>query len=234
MVGVDEGDATIRAYQQRMEAYLAADHEPPQHVLDWQGRFAALVGTGGTVLELGSGPGRDAERLESLGLRVLRSDATPAFVERLRALGHEVLDVDIRSDPLPAPLDGVFANAVLLHLHRDTLPSVLFRIGGALRPGGILATSLKEGDGEEWHDRTLGAPRYFTYWREVPLRAALVAAGFEIVSIEHARGAADDWLYVTARFASARDGGPDASGSEPIVAGGTQQRPLPVGGCVQH
>lgn len=199
MVRVDTGDETIRAYESGMEAYLAAEREPQQHVLEWQRRFAELVGSGGTVLELGSGPGGDADRLEALGLRVLRSDATPAFVQRLRDLGHEVLAIDVRTDPLPSPVDGVFANAVLLHLDRLAMPAALLRIRDALRPDGILACSLKEGDGDEWHDRKLGVPRHFTYWREAPLRAALEAAGFSIDSVEHPRGTTDDWLQVLAR-----------------------------------
>jgi SAM-dependent methyltransferase len=196
---MDAGDRTIRAYDERMARYLAADREPPQHVLDWQDRFAGLVGAGGTVLELGSGPGRDADHLEARGLRVLRSDATPAFVQHLRRLGHEVLTIDARTDPLPGGVDGVFANAVLLHLDRDALSAVLARIAGALRPGGVLACSLKEGDGDEWHDRKLGMPRHFTYWREDALRKALEVAGFAVLDVGHSRGEVDHWLHVLAR-----------------------------------
>ena len=196
---MDDGDATIRAYGERVDRYLAADRVPPAHVLAWQERFAALVGPGATVLELGSGPGSDADRLEARGLHVLRSDATPAFADRLRGLRHAVLDLDVRRDPLPAPVDGVFANAVLLHLERDELADALARIAGALRGGGVLACTVKEGDGEEWHDRKLGLPRRFVYWREGPLRAALVAAGLEVLSIDRTRGATEDWLQVLAR-----------------------------------
>ena len=196
---MEADDATIRAYQERMYRYLAAQREPRADVLAWHDRFVGLLPSGATVLELGSGPGTDADRLEAHGLHVLRSDATPAFVERLRGLGHAVLDLDVRTDPLPSGLDGVFANAVLLHLTRDELPGALVRIREALRPGGVLASSLKEGDGEEWHDRKLGLPRRFTYWREAPLRSALEAAGFGVLSIEHVQGAADDWLQVLAR-----------------------------------
>ena len=151
------------------------------------------------MLELGSGPGTDADRLEAFGLRVLRSDATPSFTERLRGLGHAVLELDVRRDALPSPVDGVFANAVLLHLDRDALPAALLRMHGALAPGGVLGGTLKEGDGEEWSDRKLGVPRHFTYWREAPLREALEAAGCTVLSIERLRGRADDWLQVLAR-----------------------------------
>jgi SAM-dependent methyltransferase len=196
---VDDGDATIRAYEARADRYLAAHGELAPDLAAWQDRFVELVGVGGTVLELGSGPGTDADRLEALGLRILRSDATRAFADRLRGLGHEVLDLDVRRDPLPSPLDGAFANAVLLHLDRDELAAALLRLRAALVPEGILACTVKEGDGEEWHDRKLGLPRHFTYWRELPLRDALETAGFAIESIEHRRGVTDDWLQVLAR-----------------------------------
>jgi SAM-dependent methyltransferase len=196
---VDAGDATIEAYQLRMDRYLEAQEEPPAHVVAWLERFAGMLPPGGTVLELGSGPGADADRLEALGLRVLRSDATPAFAERLRGLGHAVLDLDVRTDPLPEGLDGVFANAVLLHLDRAELAAALGRLHDALRPGGVLACTLKEGDGEEWHDRKLGLPRRFTYWRSEPLRGVLEAAGFGPVEVRRTAGRTEDWLQVLAR-----------------------------------
>ena len=199
MVRMDAGDATIRAYEARADRYLAAHRSPVGDVLAWQDRFGALVPDGGRVLELGSGPGTDADRLEALGLRVLRSDATAAFADRLRAIGHAVLDLDVRRDPIPEALDAVFANAVLLHLDRDELATALLRIHAALEPAGVLACTLKEGDGEEWHDRKLGVPRHFTYWREQPLRTALEQAGFTVLSIEHSQGATEPWLQVLAR-----------------------------------
>jgi SAM-dependent methyltransferase len=192
-------DETLRTYQQAADRYVEHDHEPAPEIVAWQRRFVDLLPRGADVLEIGSGPGRDADGLESMGVRVRRTDATPAFVDRLRALGREAAILDVRHDPLPADLDGAFAGAVLLHLDRDAFAAALARIRDALRPGGVLACTLKEGDGEETHSRKLGLPRTFTYWREVPLRAALETARLEVLSIEHRRGEADDWLMVLAR-----------------------------------
>ena len=197
----DGGDATIDAYEAGMDAYLAAQGDHPAMVVRWLERFAAALPPSGRVLEIGSGPGRDADLLEGRGLHVQRSDATRAFADRLRSRGHAVLDLDVRRDPLPADLDGVLANAVLLHLQREELASALQRIRAALAPGGVLAFSMKEGDGEEWSTAKLGRPRRFTYWRADALRAAVTGAGFTVLSLERAAGRSDDWLQVLAAAA---------------------------------
>ena len=115
--------------------------------LDW---FAGAVGAGGSVLEIGSAGGRDAIQLEERGLTVRRTDITPAFVELMRSRGYDADVLDPLTDELGGPYDGVWASACLLHVAREDLPTVLRNLAGATRPGGALAMSLKEGDGEEW------------------------------------------------------------------------------------
>jgi hypothetical protein len=61
-------------------------------------------------------------------------DATGAFVERLRAAGHQARQLDIRHDDLGGPYDAVLANAVLLHLGRDQFRLALRRILQAVTP----------------------------------------------------------------------------------------------------
>lgn len=196
---MDDGDRTIAAYDDRVDAYLAArPATPPEAVVAWLQRFAGLV-PGPRVLEIGSGPGDDADLLEGHGLRVQRSDASRAFVDRLRGLGHDALLLDLRRDPLPGGFDGVLADAVLLHLERDELDRALRAICDALVPGGVLAYSLKEGDGETWSERKLGVPRRFVLWREPALRAALERAGLVAIEVQRVEGRADRWLQVLAR-----------------------------------
>jgi SAM-dependent methyltransferase len=163
--------------------------------------FAARV-PGGEVLELGSGPGREAQYLEARGLRVHRTDATPAFVERLRQAGHQARILDVRRDDLGGPFDDVLANAVLLHLDRDDLGVALRACHDATRPDGALALTLKEGDGEAWSDAKLGMPRWFVYWREGPLRQALTDAEWTVVRLDHVQGRLEPWLHALCRRAT--------------------------------
>lgn len=160
-------------------------------------RFAAAVG-GGHVLELGSGPGTDADHLESRGLRVERTDATPAFVQRLRARGHHARLLDARADSDGGPFDGVFANAVLLHLSPAQLEQALRTARRATRPGGALAMTLKEGDGSGWSNAKLDRPRHFTYWRADDLHDVLLLTGWSVDIIEHRDGRVEPWLFTLA------------------------------------
>jgi predicted TPR repeat methyltransferase len=192
-------DITIASYQAAAHEYL--DRGPTTSLPSYDAfvaRFAAMVGPSGHVLELGSGPGLDATKLESFGLRVDRTDATPAFLDMMRADGHEARQLDLRTDELGGPYDAVFANAVLLHLARNTLVDVLVRTRQAVRDGGLIGFTVKEGEGEAWSNEKLDLPRYFVYWREDALREATTRAGWAVLSIDHVQGRVNQWLYVLA------------------------------------
>ena len=204
-VAISATSATVAAYDASAAAY-ADGVGRSDDVTGMARRFAGALAAGARVLEIGSGPGRDAALLEEHGLSVRRTDVTPGFVELMRADGHpaDVLDplIDDLDDPQRpgTPYDAVWASACLLHVARPDLPVVLRRLAGATRPGGRLQVTLKEGDGEEWSTHGhIDAPRHFTYWRAEPLRAAMTAAGWEVDAIEHHDGLnATRWLDVVA------------------------------------
>lgn len=200
--------ATVAAYDAHAAAYAAGVLAADDLTEEQQRDFARAVGPRARVLEIGSGPGRDAALLEGLGLDVRRTDITPAFVDLLRAQGHaaDVLDplTDDLDDPARpgTPYDGVWASASLLHVDRAELPVLLGRVAAATRPGGVLALALKEGDGDAWSTHGfVGAPRHFVYWREPALREALDAAGWDVEQVGHSRSArtGEPWLDVRAR-----------------------------------
>jgi SAM-dependent methyltransferase len=194
----DPDDTTLASYEAAADSYIEQTTAQAPVLLAFLDRLADLVGHG-RVLELGSGPGWDAAYLERRGVRVTRSDATRAFVDRLRAAGHQAQLLDIRHDDLGGPYDAVLADAVLLHLSRDQFRHALGRIRRAVTPAGLLAVTLKEGDGEQWSTARLGLPRHFTYWREPALRQALPDAGWHVTFLAHVPGQTDQWLHVIAQ-----------------------------------
>ena len=189
-------ELTLKSYDATADC-IRESHAPRGRHVEFLEAFASGVGSG-TVLELGSGPGWDADQLERPGLAVIRTDGAPAFVERLRNQGHEAWVLDVRKDPLGGPYEGVLANAILLHLSRKELLQVLGRVHRAVREPGLFGFTLKEGDGDAWTDAKIGLPRHFVYWREPELRSDLSAMDWRVVSIEHVSGRRDDWLYVLA------------------------------------
>ena len=192
--------ANLEAYQQGIDAYLGDRAPwPSEAYVRYLDTVAALLPAGSTMLELGSGPGYDALHFEARGIAVERTDGTAAFVNRLREQGHSARLLEVTTDPLGGPWNAVFANAVLLHLTRPQLAALLTRIARALEPDGLLAFTVKEGDGEGWRTVKIGVPRFFTYWREAALRTLLVDAGFTVLSIEQAPGRTESWLYVRCR-----------------------------------
>jgi SAM-dependent methyltransferase len=195
---MDPDDTTLATYETAAGRYIEHTPPPPPVLLAYLDRLASLVGHG-HVLELGSGPGRDAAYLERHGVQVTRSDATRAFVDRLRAAGHQARLLDVRHDDLGGPYDAVLANAVLLHLGRDQFRDALGRVRQAVTAAGLLAITLKEGDGEGWSTAKLGLPRHFTYWRESALRQALDDAGWHVTFLAHVPGRTDQWLHVIAQ-----------------------------------
>jgi hypothetical protein len=150
-------------------------------------RLLDVVPAGGTVLEIGSGPGRDIAVLEAHGLAVRRTDVTTALTD------------------LGGPYDAVVALGVLRHLERAQMPSVLSRIAAALRPGGILLVAIREGDGEQWEVGD-SRPSFTVLWLEPDFCDQLEDAGFKL----DWRATAEDpeerpWLMLTARTRTAPD-----------------------------
>ncbi|RLK52834.1 GNAT family N-acetyltransferase [Microbacterium telephonicum] len=201
----DAADLTLAAYRAGALRFIQTTPIGPYRS-PLADDLLALVREGGSVLELGTGPGRDADALEAAGLVVDRTDAAGPFVTLQKAAGHAARMLDVRAADFGGPYDAVFANAVLPHVDRPELPRVL---GTALRatvPGGVIAASFKEGDGEGWSTHKLDAPRHYVYWRAAPLAAAFTAAGWSDVRVRDITtpGAADRWLGVTARRPAAR------------------------------
>ena len=222
----DANADTLRTYERSAALYRERTVRREGEPDDLVALVAQHAPAGATVLEVGSGPGHDASRLEALGFGVRRTDATRAFVDLQRAEGHEADVLDVRTDDLGGPYDVVFAHAVLLHIDRAELPRVLARLHTAVRPGGLLALTLKEGDGEEWSSHKVELPRHFTYWRLEPLRAALTGSGWEPVVLERTSASYGPWLRALSRRSTAIDTAstsrPAAESTAPTTAGEVQ------------
>ena len=155
----------------------------------------------GHALEIGSGPGWDADVLEEAGLTVRRTDITQAFIDLQRSRGKEVDRLDAINDDLGGPYDAVVTLHVLQHVEPGDLPVVLSKVAGALRPGGRFLVSIPRGEGTGWEVGESGSPYYRALRTKDDFISALEQAGLEPEwtdqSVENEESG---WLLVLARL----------------------------------
>ncbi|MDP2304490.1 MAG: class I SAM-dependent methyltransferase [Pseudomonadota bacterium] len=92
---------------------------------------------GGRILDLGCGPGLDAEVLEALGYDVLAVDASAGMVAEARRRASDVrtADLDVLGTLLPdAPFDGALSNFGAINCVSD-LSAFGHGLAALLRPG---------------------------------------------------------------------------------------------------
>lgn len=194
---------TIEAYEQNVQAYIDGTIQEVTSAVKalLDGGLAGLD-TSARILEVGSGPGRDADYIESRGFHVIRTDATKAFVDLQQSRGHEATVLNLLTDDIDTKYDLVHANAVLLHFTEPELELVLAKIYTALQPGGKFLFTLKTGTGDEQTNQKLGATRYFHYWQADEIEAKLSTAGFAETDIalhdDYRSTTRPAWLFVTA------------------------------------
>ena len=125
-------------------------------------RFLGHLAKGDRILDFGCGSGRDTKAFLELGYKVeaidgsaelckTASDYTGIKVKNM--LFQELNDVE--------KYDGIWACSSILHLPKSELKSVLTKMTGALKTGGVIYTSFKYGDFEGERNG-----RYFTDFTE--------------------------------------------------------------------
>ena len=191
--------ATVAGYDVSAESYAAeTDHAPtPEHVEALE-RLVAAVRPGGRVLEVASGPGWDADRLEAMGLQVRRTDLSEGFIAFQRDRGRAVEQLDLITGDLGGPWDGLVALYVIQHIGRDLVDGVITRVAEALRPGGTLLVSWQEGEGEHTSMDAEGTYQVVR-WREADMVDCLSRHGLAVDWRSLFRGREADWITVIAR-----------------------------------
>ena len=112
-------------------------------------RFLARLPRGGAILDAGCGSGRDSKAFLERGYLVTSIDGSQAMVEATTVLtGLPARRLRFEELDYVECFDGIWACASLLHLARKDLSEVLRRLAIALRTGGVIYMSFKNGDGD--------------------------------------------------------------------------------------
>jgi SAM-dependent methyltransferase len=198
MKNVNNG-RTVAAYENYARRYAAAvSQQPSESGAESLRRLAAAMPAGGRVLDIGSGPGWDADFLEQAAVRVHRTDVTAAFREFQAERGHQVDALDVLSDEIAETYDGILMLCVLQHFERSEVNAVLRKLLNALNADGALLLSCPLGEGESWEHTSSGDYRVVR-WSSALLDDRLHSAGFAIVWDTCDDGEDGPWRTVLAR-----------------------------------
>jgi len=191
---------TVQMYEGYARNYaLLIDPLPDPDLRHWLDRLCTDVGPGARILEVGSGTGRDADYLESLGAEVHRTDATQAFLDIQAERGRKAHRLNVVTDDLTAAgqpgYDAIVAMCVLIHVDRPALPGVLAKIQGALRPYGLFLVNVREGSADR-----ISATCFTSQWRPGEFEGLVSDAAFVIEGTgRFVNGDGDVWRTLLCR-----------------------------------
>ena len=157
-------------------------------------RWARLKPAGGSVLEVGCGPGLMLAALHRRGWRVLGIERNEAVAETARnALGIEIVAIPVEALPADARFDLIIMFHVLEHIGEPV--ALLCECAKRLAPGGRLVTNVP--NFASWQSRFAGSkwlhldvPRHLVHFTPQTLTATLERAGLKptemtFTSLEH-------------------------------------------------
>lgn len=125
-------------------------------------RFEKVLPEGGSLLDLGCGSGRDSLAFLEDGFEVTPLDGSPEMCALAEIhTGLEVLNMTFEELDFDEVFDGIWACASLLHVPENEMPDILKKVGLALKQGGYLFISVKEGEFEGIRDG-----RYFVDYKK--------------------------------------------------------------------
>jgi cyclopropane fatty-acyl-phospholipid synthase-like methyltransferase len=192
-------ERTVAAYENYARRYAAnVSRQPSESGASALRHLADMLPSGGHVLEIGSGPGWDADFLAGLGVRVHRTDVTQSFRDFQAERGQQVDALDVLTQEIAETYDGILMLCVLQHFERTELDEVLHKLASALRDDGAMLLSHPVGQEEFWEHATSGDYRVVR-WSSAALDERLRRAGFAVAWDEGEDGDEGPWRSVLAR-----------------------------------
>ncbi|MBN2238911.1 MAG: class I SAM-dependent methyltransferase [Dehalococcoidales bacterium] len=148
-------------------------------IQDWKRKerddFCTLLKSEGieTLLEIGSGPGRDGLYFTENGIKVTCIDLSPEHVRLCREKGLDARVMDVGDMNFPAnSFDAAYAMNSLLHVPKTEIERILEMIRSVLKPSGLFYMGVYGGydfEGMFENDRTV-PKRFFTFYTDERLR----------------------------------------------------------------
>jgi SAM-dependent methyltransferase len=176
-------------YDQVAQRYLTwSALDPSPERMRYLAQLIELLPGGAEVLELGCGAGVPITRALAERGRVTGVDISAeqiALAERL-VPDATFIQADMTELDFPAEsFDAVVGFYTLIHIPRDEHATLLRRIAGWLRPGGLFFATMGASDSPDGVEPDwLGAPMFFSHYDAEQNQDLVRRAGLEILSAE--------------------------------------------------
>ena len=144
-------DTTLSWYRENAIQY--AEETRNSLVLDALWEFLSRMKEGGTILDYGSGSGRDSAYFLDKGFSVDSLDGSAEMkAQAERLFGIKVKLSSFLSLEEKEKYDGIWAQASILHLEEHDLRVALTLIERALKRDGVFYSSFRKGEGDGYEN----------------------------------------------------------------------------------
>lgn len=144
-------DTTLSWYRDNAIQY--AEETRNSLVLDALWEFLSRMKEGGTILDYGSGSGRDSAYFLDKGFSVDSLDGSAEMkAQAERLFGIKVKLASFLSLEEKDKYDGIWAQASILHLEEHDLRVALILIERALKRDGVFYSSFRKGEGDGYEN----------------------------------------------------------------------------------
>lgn len=173
--------------------------------------FSRMLPAGSRVLDMGCGAGDKTKYLKDKGLLAQGMDFSQAMIDMARKTfpGIEFGIQDLyKAGNITAKFDGIFLQAVLLHVPKKDVPSVLSQLHTLLKTSGLIYIAVKEQQpgkpeeivlNEEYNG--IKCQRFFSNFTMPELETSLAKAGMPVVWQNRVPGNTTHWLQVIGKKA---------------------------------
>jgi 2-polyprenyl-3-methyl-5-hydroxy-6-metoxy-1,4-benzoquinol methylase len=172
-------------------------------------RFISFLKPGELVLDVGCAGGTKAKYLLKKGLRVVGIDFSEKMIAiaQQEAVGGTFLVLDLKDiDQLDYLFDGIFMQAVLLHIPKQEAKPMIEKLTKKLRQGGYLYIAAKERKpgGVEEEIKTeeefgYQYKRFFSYFTMDEIKNILQGCGFDICHENITPSGNTRWLQIVGK-----------------------------------
>ena len=162
-------DSFASEFEERTKDYLQ------RYILEDANLFMKNL-KGKRILDLGSGPGRDANFFKEHGFSPICADISGKMVELCLQKGLEAYQMDLENLKFSSSsFDGIWAYTSLLHMPKANFPKILDNIASFLSDNGLFYLGMKEGDFEDWQSdaKYNNEKRFVSLYRDDELRKLL-------------------------------------------------------------